>query len=185
MIGEFRELRGRSALRHHELDARRELAEGIQIRGRKGQHHAFGTLLERQIVAHQERAEHFPFGGMLDVLQKAMLARDEFAVPNAEDDADSVVAVAGETDRVGVTTPDDFHRLRLLELIQPLERVPQLRRTLVVLHVAGLVHPLTQPGAHLERLPRQKQEDVVDHAPVILDGLIADARRPAAVDVKV
>src|SRR5881397_1737168 len=112
-----------------------------------------------------------------------MLARDEPTIANAEDDADSVVAIAGETDRIGVTTPDDFHRLRLLELIQPFERVPQLRRALIVLHVARLLHPLTQPGAHLERLPRQKQKDVVDHAPVVLDGLIADAGRLAAIDV--
>ena len=185
LIGELNELRGRAALRHRELDAGRQLAERIQIGGRKRQHDALGALLEREVIAHQERAQHCAFGRMLDVLQKAMLARDEPAIPNAEDDSDRVVPVTSETDRVGVATSDDLHRLRLLELIQPLERVAELRRALVVLHVAGLVHALAQPGAHFECLPRKEQEDVIDHAPVILDALIADARRLAALDMKV
>src|SRR3989441_329137 len=152
---------------------------------RKRQHDALGALFEREIVPYQKRAQHFAFGGMLDVLQEAVLPRDELAIPNAEDDPGCIVTIAGETDRVGVTTSHDLHRLRLLELIQPFERIPQLRRTLVVLHVARLVHALAQPGAYIERLPRKKQEHIIDHAPVILDALIANARRFAALDMKV
>ncbi len=114
-----------------------------------------------------------------------MRSTSPLAVANAEDDPDRIVTIAGETDRVGVAAPDDLHRLRLLELIQPFERIPQLRGALVILHVTRRVHPLAQPGAHIERLPRKKQEDIINHAPVILDTLIAHARRPAALDMKV
>ncbi len=114
-----------------------------------------------------------------------MLARDEPAVTNPEDHAHGIVTIAGETDRIGVATPDDLHGLGLLELIQPLERIAKLRGPLVVLRVAGLVHALAQPGAHVERFTGQKQEDVIDHAPVILDALITDARRLAAIDMEV
>src|SRR6266849_4350004 len=97
------------------------------------------------------------------MLQKPMLPRDQPAVADTEDDTARIVAVPRQPDRIGITASDHLDRLRLL----------------------GLLHPLAQPRPDLERLAFQKQEDVVDHAPVIGLRLITDARRLAALDVVV
>src|SRR6266571_7760237 len=76
-------------------------------------------------------------------------------------------------------------RARLLELVQPLQGIAQLRCPFVILRVARFLHPLAQPGSDVERLPRKKQQHIVDHAPVVFDALIADARRLATLDMKV
>jgi len=117
LIRQLDELGCRAALRDDELDAGRQLAQRIEIGRGERQHHPLGALLERQIVAHQERAQHLAFRGVLDMLQEPVLARHEPAVSNAKDHTGRVVAVARQADRIGVTTADDFHRLWLLELV--------------------------------------------------------------------
>ena len=185
LIGQLDELGGGSALWDGKLHAGCQLSHCVEVGWDKGQHDPLGALLERQVVPHEEGPEHFAFGSVLDVLQEAVLARDQLAVTNPQNDADGIVAVAGQTDRVGVAAAHDLYRLRLLELVQPFQRVTQLRGALVILGVTGLVHPLPQPGTHLERLSRQEQQYIVDHAAVLFPALGADARRLAARDMKV
>src|SRR5207245_10382381 len=105
-----------------------------------------------------------------------MLARLVVAVAYAEADSHRTITVTDEADRVGIAAPDGLHRLRLLELVQPFQGVPQLRRPLVVLRVARFLHALAQSRPHIERLSREKQQHVVDHAAVVFHALVADAR---------
>src|SRR2546426_1180088 len=111
-----------------------------------------------------------------------MLAGHQFAVADPQNDAGGIVPVARQSDRVGVAAAHDFDRLRLLELIQPLERVAHLRRALVVLRVAGLLHSFPQSRPHLECLAGEKQQHVVDHPAIVFRALIADARCLTAFD---
>ena len=185
LVGQLDQLGGRAALRDDKFHARRQLAECVQVGRRKGQYDPLSALFEREVIAHEKRAQHVALRSVFDVLQEAVLARDELAVANAEDDTDRVVAIARQADRVSVAASDDFHGLRLLELVQPLQGIAQLRCPFVILRVARFLHPLAQPGSDVERLPRKKQQHIVDHAPVVFDALIADARRLATLDMKV
>src|SRR2546430_12027336 len=94
LIGELDELRRRAALRHCELYGGSELAKRIEISRREREHDPLGALLERQIIAHDERPQDCAFRRVLDVFQEAMLARYQPALANPQDDAGRVIAVA-------------------------------------------------------------------------------------------
>src|SRR2546430_17192984 len=59
---------------------------------------------------------------VLHVLEEAVVAGDQAAIPHAQHDAARVAPVARQPDGVGVAAAHQPHRLRLLQLVQPLER---------------------------------------------------------------
>ena len=115
-----------------------------------------------------------------------MLPPDHPAVPHPEQHADRIVPVAREPDHVGVAAADDLHRWRLLELLQPPQRVPQLAGALVVLALRWQSCITSRdPRPHVLGPALEEVEHVVDHPAVLLLALPADARRPAPADVVV
>src|SRR6266550_9590571 len=104
-----------------------------------------------------------------------MLAGDQPSIADPQDDAAGVIAVPRQSDRVGVSAPDHFDRLGLLQLVEPLEGVAQLSGALEIERLARLLHPATQSRAHVERLPLEEEQDVVDHPAVLLAALKAHA----------
>ena len=83
---------------------------------------------------------------------EAVLARDQPAVSNPENDGGRIVAVTRQSDRIGVASAHDLDRLRPLELIEPFECIAKLGCAFIVLSVARLLHTLAQPRANLQRL---------------------------------
>ena len=75
--------------------------------------------------------------------------------------------------------------MRLLQLVEPLQGVPQLRRALEIELPARREHALPQPRAHVERLALEEEHHVLDHTAIIVLALVADAWRAAALDVVV
>src|SRR5213083_2718315 len=69
---------------------------------------------------------------VLHVLEKAMVPRDDPAAAHAQHHPARLVAVAREADGVRVASAHHLHRLRLLDLIEPLQGVAQLGGALVV-----------------------------------------------------
>ena len=161
----------------------RELVQRPDILGDQRQQSARRAGLEWQVVAHQERAQDRSVHLVLGVLEEAVLPGDHPPAAHPQDDAAGVVAVAGEADRIRVAAANQLDGLGLLQLLQPADGIPQLRRPLEVQARARLLHPLPQALAHVHRLTLEEQQHVVDHPAVIFPRLVAHARRPAALDV--
>src|SRR2546422_11031037 len=85
--------------------------------------------------------------------------------------------------RVRAAPPHELARLRLLQLVEPLQGVTQLRRPLEVALVRRLLHALAQPDPYVHGLPFEEHDHVVDHPPVVRRALQGHARRPTTLDV--
>ena len=114
-----------------------------------------------------------------------MLAPHHPALAHADQHADRIVAVPGIADHVGVAGADDLHAGRLLQPLQPAERVAHVLGALVVLAPARGDHGLAHLLAHVAGAPVEELHHVLDHPPVVLHALPAHARRQAAADVVV
>jgi hypothetical protein len=64
------------------------------------------------------------------------------------------------------------------------ERVAQLAGALEVEPLGGVLHPRRDAADHLVGLAVEEDGDLVDHRPVVLERLVADARGLAALDAK-
>src|SRR5439155_395088 len=93
--------------------------------------------------------------------------------------------VAREADGVRVASAHHLHRLRLLDLIEPLQGVAQLGGALVVGARARVEHAVAEPGADVGRLALEENQHVLDHPAVFFPALEPHAWRPAALDVVV
>ena len=119
----------------------------------------------------------------LDVLEEAVFAAQHLAVAHTQEDGHGIVAVAGKADDVGIAAAHDLDRGRLLELLQPAERVAMLAGALEVLPRGGRRHQLADAMADVLGPSLEEGEHLVDHGPVVGLGLPADAGRLAAADV--
>ena len=90
-----------------------------------------------------------------------MLPAHDRAVTHPEQHADRVIAVPGVADHVGVAGADDLDADRLLQPLQPAERVPKLLGALEVLPLAGREHRLPDPHPHVLRPPLEELHHVV------------------------
>ncbi len=140
---------------------------------------------DRDVVADQEGAQHRGVLLLLEPLEESVLAPHDPALPHADQHADRVVAVPGVADDVGVTRAHHLHARRLLQPLQPAERVAHVLGALVVLAAARGDHGLAHLLAHVAGAPVEEVHHVLDHPPVVLHALPAHARREAAADVVV
>ena len=83
------------------------------------------AILRRHVVARQERAQHGRILLLLESLEEAVLAADHASPAHAHQHADGVVAVARVADDVRVAGADDLDADRLLQLLEPAQRVAQ------------------------------------------------------------
>ena len=187
LVREVGELRLGAALRYVPIHLGRELAERREILGggRERQQHLARPNLERQVAPHQKCRQDRSFRLVLGVLEEPVVARDQLAVANAEDDPAHIISVPRDAHRVRVATAHELDRLRLLQLVEPLQGVTQLRRPLEVALVRRLLHALAQPDPYVHGLPFEEHDHVVDHPLVVRRALQGDARRAAALDVVV
>ena len=185
LVGQRHQPGPRAALRDRERVVRKELAQLLEIRRRERQQRFPGAVREGQVVPHQECAQDRLVHFLGQIVEKALLASHDPSLPHSQHHAHCIVAVPGEADDVGVPPAHLFHDLRPLQLVQPLERVPDVRGALEFQPAGGLVHALAQPSADLDRLALQKRHHVIDHAPVVFLRLIRHARGQAAMDVVV
>ena len=185
LVRQLDKLGARSALRHMPGNITRQSLERGEIVWHERQQHPVGALFEGQVEPHQECAQDGAIALVLDVLEKPMVPRDQPAVADAENHAAGVVSVAREPDRVGMAPAHDLHRLGPLDLVYPLQRIPQLGRPLEIEVPGGILHPVAQPRPHIHRLPFEKDQHVLDHPAVLFPRLVSDARGLAPIDVVV
>jgi len=138
-----------------------------------------------EVRADEVCGEHVAVGRLLDALEEPVLARDELALPDAEQRDRRVVAVARVADHVAVAPLHLEHHGGLLEALQPHHRVAQLRRALEVERLGRLHHPLLDAAQHLVGAPVEERDDLVDHRAVVGLRLEPDAGGLAAADVVV
>src|SRR5256712_316173 len=111
--------------------------------------------------------------------------RANLAVESAEAPPAHTLSVPRGAPRVRAAPAQEPDGLRLLELVEPLQGVTQLRRPLEVALVRRLLHALAQPDPYVHGLPFEEHDHVVDHPLVVRRALQGDARRAAAFDVVV
>ena len=114
-----------------------------------------------------------------------MLPSDHPAVAHPDEHRHRVVAIPGEPDGVGISRADDLHSHRLLQPLQPSERIPQLPGALVVLGAARLEHCLADLAPQISRLALEELQHVVDHAAIVGTLLPPHAGRLTPPDVVV
>ena len=185
LIRELGELRARAPLRYVPVHVGSELRKRWQVLRRKWQQHPARAHLEGQIAAHQEGGQNRTLRFVLRVLEEPVVARNELAGAHPEDHAAYVIAVSSDAHGVRVAPRHQLDRLRLLQLIEPLQRIPHLCGALEIELARRLLHTVAQPGAHIHSLALQEHDHVVDHAPVVGLTLQADAGRATPLDVVV
>src|SRR3989441_1032671 len=112
-------------------------------------------------------------------------ARSRLPLATAQAPPAPLLPVPREPPRVRAPPPHELARLRLLQLVEPLQGVTQLRRPLEVALVRRLLHALAQPDPYVHGLPFEEHDHVIDHPLVVRRALQGDARRAAAFDVVV
>ncbi len=155
-VGQLEPAERGASLRHVPVGLRKQLAQRVPVGRRERNDQTPGAPFDRHVVPHEESAQH---GGILllfEPLEKPVLPADDRAIAHPEEHADRVVAVARVTHHVSVAGADDLYADRLVEPVEPAERVPEIPRALVVLAVARLEHGLTHLlTARPESCPRE------------------------------
>ena len=160
-----------------------QLAQRVPVVGWKREHDPAGPVLRRHVVAHQEGTENRRVLLLLDPLEEPVIPAEHPALTHPHEHRHRVVPVACESDGVGVAGADHLHRHRLLQLLQPAERVTQLPRPLVVLGLARGDHGPAHPGPEVAGLALEELDHVLDHLPVVPLRLPAHAGALTAPDV--
>ncbi len=167
---------------HDPLLPRCELGYSLEVRRGEREHHPARPLLGAHVMSHQEHAQDLVVAGTGQVLEEALLPGEDLAPPQAQNHAHRIVPVTRKPDGVGVASGDCLNRLRLLQLLEPLQCIPDARGTFEVEMAGGFLHPFPEPRPDLHRLALQERQHIVDHGAVCFPTLIAHARREAAVD---
>src|SRR3954451_7620650 len=137
------------------------------------------------VVLQQELLGHLPYLALDGVLEVEGLAVGEHAVADLED----LRVGVGPVDRDGhdVDRPDRLvgHALALEEGAHGAQAVALERRLLVVARDRGRLHLVLEVALDLAVAPGEEGHDAVDRLVVLLGRHVADAGRPAALDVVV
>jgi hypothetical protein len=114
-----------------------------------------------------------------------VVAGEQLAAADAHHRDARVVAVARVADHVAVAALELEHHRRLLHALEVAEGVAKLARALEIEPLGGLLHARRDAAHHLVGLAVEEDGDLVDHRPVVVERLVADARGLAALDREV
>jgi hypothetical protein len=186
LLGEVDELAARAALRHQHPRAGERLLERRPVVEVERHEQLVGALLgAAQVAAGEEGGEHVGSSSPVDVLEEPVVAGEQLAAADAHHRDARVVAVARVADHVAVAALELEHHRRLLHALEVAEGVAKLARALEIEPLGGLLHARRDAAHHLVGLAVEEDGDLVDHRPVVLERLVADARGLAALDREV
>ncbi len=163
----------------------KSLLDELAVREIEGEKELPRLLLHPDVAPRQEDGQDIGVVFAIDVRQKALLSRKQFAATNSKHRYACIVAIAGVPDHIAVSPLHLQNDGRLLHLLEMVQHVAQFRGALEVELLGREIHPLLDPSHYFVGTSRKKEDYFVDHRAILVLRLRQDAGRFATLDVVV